>query len=81
MLKRFLLELVLLLAIVFLPWWVSVAYAVFLLFYFKIFYEIVVFGLLIDLLYGKGDYQFAIFFFGLLILSALIKPRLKLYSK
>jgi hypothetical protein len=86
--KRIIFNLVLLLVIIGGPWWASVAFGIFTLYYFRFFNEIVLYGLLLDILYGRlsatfslWDYRFTVFFIILLLSSFYIKKGLKFYSK
>ena len=85
---RFISELLLLLIIIICPWWFALFFAIFNLYYFKFFNEIIIFGLLMDILYGKTfvnfnlvDYHFTIFCLIALISSFYIKKYLKYYNK
>lgn len=85
--KRIILEILLFLFIVALPWWLSVPFALFILYYLKSFNEIILFGLIMDIFYGKVsptfhilNYQFTLLFFVFLVSSFFIKVRLKFYS-
>lgn len=90
--KKLLLEIILFLVILVAPWWVSVLFALALLYYFKSFNEIILFGLVIDILYNKFSpgvwdifnffgFRFTFFFLILLLISYFVKKRLKFYSK
>lgn len=54
MIKRIIFDLVLLSAIFYTPWWVAAALAFVCVFLIPRYYEILVFGLLVDLLYGTS---------------------------
>jgi len=78
--KRIILNLILLLSVLFMPWWVSVVLALFLVFYLNNFYEIVIFGFVMDALYGTGQFYFII---GALVMFAavyLFKSRVRYYD-
>lgn len=86
--KRLIFNVLLFLSIVACPWWVSVAFGVVTLYYFKFFNEIILYGLLLDILYGRfsvhfslWDYRFTLFFTVLLLSSFYLKKGLKFYSK
>ena len=86
--KRVIFNVLLFLSIVVCPWWVSVVLGIFTLYYFKFFNEIILYGLLMDILYGKlsvvfslWDYRFTLFFAVLLLSSFYLKKGLKFYSK
>jgi len=89
--KRIILDIVFFLVILIFPWCVSVLFALFLLYYFKSFNEIILFGLVIDILYDKYapgvwdifhffGFKFTFFFLILLFISFFVKKRLKFYS-
>lgn len=85
--KRILIDAVLFLAILFLPPIFSMVIALFLLYYFESFYEIIFVGLVIDSLYGRPvadlyDFSYSMTFISsaLFISSIFIKRRLKFYS-
>jgi hypothetical protein len=85
---RIILNILLFFIIISSPWWVSVLFAVLILYYLKSFNEIVLFGLVMDIYYGKfssvfhiSEYRFTVLFLILLLLSFFIKKRLKFYSK
>ena len=85
--KHLILDIILFMVILLLPWWVSVLGAIFLLYYFRSFNEIVLFGVLMDILYGRFssgfhplDYRFTLLFLALLLTSFVIKKRLKFYG-
>jgi hypothetical protein len=88
MIKHIILDLILFLVIILCPWWFGVILAVFLLFYLRFFYEIVLFGLMIDIYYGDFSsgfnffaYRFMLSAIVLLLMSFYLKRRLKFYSK
>lgn len=62
--KRITIGIILLLSTLLFHWWVPILIALFCLFYFDDFYEILVVGLLIDVLYGSKFefYGFNLFF-------------------
>ncbi len=87
MIKKIISDTVLFLVILLCPWWLSVILGVALLFYFKNYSEIVLFGLIMDIYYTKlapsfniFDYKITLFYLVLLIASYFIKKRLKFYS-
>ncbi|MFC1720851.1 hypothetical protein ACFL0K_01210 [Patescibacteria group bacterium] len=51
-LKRIIADLILLLSVLFMPWWLTVILAFVLVFYFKSYYEFIIAGVLTDALYG-----------------------------
>lgn len=79
--KHLILTIVMFLVVLTFPWWVSVLFGLFLLYYLNSFYELVIFGFIMDILYGQGNYHFTILFLVLLLSSFFIKTRLKFYSK
>lgn len=86
--KRLILNILLFLFIITCPWWVSVLFALFILYYLRTFNEIILYGLVMDILYGRFsphfhlfDYKFTLFFLLLLLSSLFIKKRLKFYSR
>ena len=88
MLKHIILDALLFISVIICPWWVTVILAVGILYHLRFFNELVLFGLMMDILYGNFtsnlhplDYKFTIFFIVLLLSSFLIKKRLKFYSK
>ena len=88
MIKHLILDLVLFLFIIACPWWASVILAVVVLYYLPTFYEMVIFGLLLDIYYGQlgpvfhfTDYRFTLLFLFLLLSSFFIKKRLKFYER
>jgi len=88
MIKRIILNILLFLFIIICPWWLSVIFAVVILYYSRIFNEIILFGLMMDILYGNFssnfnimDYKFTLLFLILLLASFFIKKRLKFYNR
>ena len=88
MIKHIILDILLFLFVVTCPWWVTVLFALVILYYLKSFNEIVLFGLLMDIYYGRfspsfhvTDYKFTLLFLILLVSSLFIKKRLKFYNK
>jgi len=86
MYKRVILDLLLFLFVITCPWWVTVLATIFLLFYFRTFNEIIIFGFLMDMYYGNlhlvfkvYDYRFTIAAIIVLIFASLIKRRIKYY--
>jgi hypothetical protein len=85
--KRLILDVILSLSIIFLPWWVSVTLALWFIFIFDYYWEAVLAGATIDTLYGMSQNSLSwlshLFFLGLLIvllISFPLKSRLKYYS-
>jgi hypothetical protein len=88
MIKHLLFDLVLLLTILICPWWLSVFLALVTLYYLNSFYEMILFGLLLDIFYSQfsfsfnpSDYKFTFLFLFLFLSSFYIKKRLKFYNK
>lgn len=52
--KRILFDLFILASLFFIPWWVVVLLGVLGVFYFPAYYELVVFGFVLDILYGSS---------------------------
>lgn len=52
MIKRFLFTIILLVAVLYAPWWLTLILALGGAFYFSAYYEVIALGVLIDLLYG-----------------------------
>ncbi len=84
--KKFLSDILLFLVILFCPWWLAAMLGIFLLFYFKTYNEIILFGLIMDIYYSKLapsfsllDYKNTLISLLLLIVAHLIKKRLKFY--
>jgi hypothetical protein len=88
MIKRIILDILLFLFVIVCPWWLTVIFAVAILYYLRFFNEMVLFGLLMDIYYGSFsatfhimDYKFTLLFFALLLTSFFIKKRLKFYNR
>ncbi len=88
MLKRIIFDVLLFISALTCPWWFTALFSIAILYYFKNFNELILFGLIMDILYGRlsanfhwWDYKFTVFFLILLISSIYIKKRLKFYSK
>ena len=88
MIKRIILDVLLFLFVVTCPWWVTVLFAIAILYYLKFFNEIILFGFLMDIYYGSfsptfriTDYKFTLLFLVLLLTSFFIKKRLKFYNR
>jgi hypothetical protein len=88
MIKRTILDILLFLFVIVCPWWVTMIFAIAILYYLRFFTEIVLFGLLMDIYYGSFsttfhimDYKFTLLFFVLLLTSFFIKKRLKFYNR
>ncbi|MFA5841155.1 MAG: hypothetical protein WC847_02705 [Candidatus Paceibacterota bacterium] len=87
MLPRILASIVLLFSVLFMPFWVSVIFALCAMLYFSLFWEAVVIFLLSDLLYGiKETKSFHAIFISFtvtlifLILIEIIKKKVKFYN-
>lgn len=87
LLKRLIVDILLFIAVVTLPWWLSLPCALVLSFYFKRYYEVILSGFVFDLLYGAPLPMFFSFsFLFTLVMAALffviefLKPFLKFYS-
>ena len=87
MIKKIILDIILFFVILLCPWWLAVALAIALLFYFKNFSEIILFGLIMDIYYAKFapsfnlfDYKLTLFFLVLYFISSFLKKRLKYYA-
>ncbi len=88
MLKRFTLNIIFLLSIILMPWWVSVLFGVFLIFHIEGYYEVIVAGFVLDYMYSAPteifyNFQFVytlifLFFFGI---SVPLKKVLRGYHK
>jgi len=88
MIKRIIFDILLLLSAIVCPWWFTGIFSIVVLYYFRTFNEIILFGLIMDILYGRlsatfhwWDYKFTLFFLILLLSSIFIKKRLKFYSR
>jgi hypothetical protein len=88
MIKRIVFDVLLLLSAIACPWWFTGIFSIVILYYFKTFNEVILFGVIMDILYGGlsatfnwWDYKFTLFFLLLLITSYFIKKRLKFYNK
>lgn len=88
MIKRIILESLLFISVISFPWWISVLFALVILFYLKTFNEIILFGLIMDIYYGRlsptfhvMDYKITIVFIIALLVSFFIKKRLKFYLR
>jgi hypothetical protein len=88
MIKRIILELAFLMIIILLPVWVSILLGLALLYYFRSFNEIVVFGFIMDIYYSQisvsfnlFDYKFTILALIMLFISFYLKKFLKFYNK
>ncbi|MFA6552666.1 MAG: hypothetical protein WCT19_04165 [Candidatus Paceibacterota bacterium] len=83
MLIRILTDILLVLAVVIFPWWLSVPLAALFLFVFDNFYEIFLIGALADSLYGKGaffEFYYVIIFGVCFLVAFLLKKRIRLYA-
>lgn len=88
MLKRIIFDILLFISAIMAPWWFTGIFSIAILYYFKSFNEIILFGLVMDIIYGRlsetfhwYDYRFTVFFLILLLTSYYIKKRLKFYNK
>ena len=88
MTKHILLDILLFFILITCPWWVTVLFAIFVLFSLKSFHEIILLGLIMDIYFGSfsqpfrfWDYKFTLFFILLLLASFFIKKRLRLYLR
>jgi hypothetical protein len=88
MLKRIIFNILLFISAIIAPWWFTALFSIAILYYFKNFNEVILFGVIMDVLYGRlsanfhwYDYKFTVFFLILLITSYFIKKRLKFYDK
>ncbi len=86
MIKRTIATVALFLSVFFLPWWITVLLAIVGILFIQNFYEVVVAGLLIDLLYGTDTSLFfgfsAVFTIGalaLVVLGERFKKNIRLY--
>ena len=84
---RIIAGILLLLSIIFAYWWITWLLAIILLFYFPIYYEIIICGIIYDALYGISlpqfwniDYVFTFFSIVLFVLSIIIKKYLIIYE-
>lgn len=73
------------LASILLPWWLSIVLALACAFYFKLFFEIVIVGLIIDSIYGSGvigyhfSYLFTLVMTIIFIMILKLKDSLSMY--
>ena len=88
MIKHIIFDILLFLFVIACPWWVTTLFAVVILYYLRSFNEVILFGLMMDILYGNFspgfhvmDYRFTLLFLILLLSSFFIKKRLKFYNK
>ncbi len=79
--------LIILISILFGPWWLTWVLAILLLFYYPVYYEIIAWGIIYDSLYGVSlpefwniKYIFTIFSIVIFIISLFIKKRLIVYE-
>lgn len=61
MVKRIVFDFFLICAIFYLPWWLVAVIAVFGIFYFHSYYEVLVAGILLDILYSVSGNEFSVF--------------------
>jgi len=80
--KRIIVDILLFLSILYLPFWFSVLLAFVAALYFKSFYELVIALLVIDLLYGGYGNNFLMTISGVILfaLVSFLKKRLSFYS-
>lgn len=85
---RIIASFVILLSILFLPFWVSVILAFLAIIYFRVFWEAIVLFFISDLLYGANEARFfnitlvsTIFIIIMLLLIEFTKKKLKFYKK
>jgi len=81
---RIISDILIFLSIIILSWWMSIIIIIFFLYRFRSFNEVVIFGLIMDIFYGKSsasfnlwDYRFMIFCLIALLSSFYIKKYLK----
>jgi len=85
--KRILIDIIIFISIVVLPWWLSVVVLVVFIIYERHPYEVLFFGLFIDSLYGIPQERFLSFGWATLLavavfcLSFFVKERLLFYNK
>jgi len=82
--QRIILDIILLLSVLFLPWWITIILALALVFYFKLYYEFIIAAVLTDMLYGVPKawlfdlaIMYTTFSIVLFILVQWIKTRLR----
>ena len=87
MTRRIILDILLLLSAILMPFWFTVIFALILLFYFERFYEIIPLFFLMDLLYGVPEQRFlgvvivlTIISIVVYFLSGILKSKLRPYS-
>jgi len=85
LITRVILNLTLLISVLFLPWWVSIFFAVVLLVFFEA-WEIMVWGVVFDALYSSpapisfgGEFVFTILFVSFFVVAGILKKRLIFY--
>jgi len=88
MVLRILASLILLLSILFMPFWLSLFLAFGMMLYFPVFWESIILFLISDLLYGTGEarffgFTFISFFISILLLLTIefMKKKLKFYPQ
>lgn len=88
MILRIIASLIILLSILFLPFWVSVILALIATIYFRVFWEAIILFFISDLLYGAKEARFfnitlvsTIFIVIILLLVEFIKKKLKFYKE
>ncbi len=83
--KRIVADIILFLSLLLFPWWVSLLLGLFLAFQFRNFYEIILAGLSLDLLFdgsaGGFHFFFLVLFFGAFLVSFLVKEKLIFYTE
>ncbi len=82
--KRITADIILLLSVLFLPWWVTIILALALTFYFEFYYEFIIAAILIDMLYGVPQewsfnlpLEYSIFSIVVFMLIQWVKTRLR----
>ena len=67
---------VMLFAIAWFSWWIIIIVAIVFLFYFKNYYEIIIWGIVFDTLYGQMQHNALIVSVALLFITVFLKKRL-----
>jgi len=83
MFLRILTDILLAIAVVIFPWWLSIPLIAFFLFVFDNFYEIFLMGILADSLYGKGaffEFYYVIIFGVCFLIAFFLKKRIRIYA-
>jgi len=86
MIKRIIADIGIVLCIIYAPWWVTVIVGTFFAFYFNNYYEYIVAGVLIDVLYGNNGvslirtpFVFSIGSVALYFLIQFLKTKMRVY--